>query len=600
MRDGVRLATDIYMPADENGVAASGGRPVVLARTPYDKTCEQESRDAAFFAKHGYVAVVQDCRGRFSSEGVFRPFRDEALDGADTLEWLGTQPFCNGRVGTHGCSYGAWVQLQMATQGSPMLRTMIPHTGPSNAYYYSMHVGGTRTLGLLRWHLEVACDSQEAQRNPRIADAIRPMLTPEGFLRWAAEVPWQRGTTPLASAPAYEDSAFQFYFEHDDYRAFWRDPALAMDEYFDAFPVMPILWITGWYEVYARSIFAGFAEMVERKRPHQYLLAGPWTHNNFDAWNGDANYGVSAGTVPVLDATPLGFKLRWFNRWLKDRDDDLGSEVKLFVMGGGDGRRGSGGRLNHGGQWLTGTGLPLEGTLRQSFYLHGDGTLSDQAALEPEASTTYLYDPRRSLYSDGRCEIAYGPASESGFTGMGPFDQIQIATLPGHNMVGLPVAARRDVVVFQTPPLICDLMVAGEICAVLYVSSDAPDTDFFVKLIDVYPPTDDYPAGYAFPVTDGILRARYREGFESATMMSPGEVYKLTIPVQPAGNVFKAGHRLRLDIASSSFPNFDINQNSGDPENRVWRIAQNTIHHDSVRASRIELPIVTGPTLSAN
>jgi putative CocE/NonD family hydrolase len=183
---------------------------------------------------------------------------------------------------------------------------------------------------------------------------------------------------------------------------------------------------------------------------------------------------------------------------------------------------------------------------------------------------------------------------------MGPFDQIQIATLPGHNMVGLPVAARRDVVVFQTPPLICDLMVAGEICAVLYVSSDAPDTDFFVKLIDVYPPTDDYPAGYAFPVTDGILRARYREGFESATMMSPGEVYKLTIPVQPAGNVFKAGHRLRLDIASSSFPNFDINQNSGDPENRVWRIAQNTIHHDSVRASRIELPIVTGPTLSAN
>ena len=197
---------------------------------------------------------------------------------------------------------------------------------------------------------------------------------------------------------------------------------------------------------------------------------------------------------------------------------------------------------------------PAVDTSARKYYFHGDGTL---AATKPSGgadSTTYTYDPRNTVHSDGRCEIAYGPASELGFRGMGPYNQIQMETLPGHGIPGLPTASRPDVLVFQTSPLSRDTTVAGNLRAVLYVSSDAPDTDFFVKLIDVYPASEDYPAGYAFPVTDGIIRARYRNSFKTPEMMEPGKVYEIRLPIQPAGNLFKAGHRLRVDISSSSFP----------------------------------------------
>ena len=189
---------------------------------------------------------------------------------------------------------------------------------------------------------------------------------------------------------------------------------------------------------------------------------------------------------------------------------------------------------------------------------------------------------------------AAGPAAELGFRGMGPDNQIQMETLPGHGIPELPTASRPDVLVFQTPPLPGDVTMAGNLRAVLYVSTDAPDTDFLVKLIDVYPPSDEYPAGYAFPVTDGIIRARYRNSFKKPELMEPGQVYEIRLPVQPAANLFKAGHRIRVDTSSSSFPNFDINRNTGDPSSRQWRIANNTIHHGGEHASFIELPIQVG------
>jgi len=225
------------------------------------------------------------------------------------------------------------------------------------------------------------------------------------------------------------------------------------------------------------------------------------------------------------------------------------------------------------------------------FYLHEGGGLAREKPNAAASSTSYTYDPRNTVSSDGRCEIAYGP-KEGDFQGMGPRDQIQLRTLPGHGTPGLPIAARSDVLVFQTEPLARDMTVAGNVTARLFISSDAPDTDFYVKLIDVYPASADYPAGYAFPLTDGVLRARYRESFERPKLLEVGKVYELVIPVPPTANRFKAGHRIRLDVTSSSFPNFDPNRNTGRPNDRTWRIANNTVHHDARRASSVELGVM--------
>jgi uncharacterized protein len=591
MRDGAKLATDIYLPS-ENGVASKDKLPVVLQRTPYNKNEEVYGKAARFFAGNGYMSVIQDCRGRFNSEGDFAPFVQEPNDGYDTVQWLASHPSSNGKVGTYGVSYMGWVQFQAATQHPPNLVTMIPHTGPTNAYFYSMHVGGTLTLGLLQWHLHMAMTSKEAQQNPLIQEAIKSMRTGADFLQWASQTPWKRGQTPLSSAPKYEDSAFKFYFENYDYNSFWKQPGLGMNEYFDSFPDIPILWVTGWYEVYPRSIVDGFQAMVSKKRKNQFLLGGPWTHANTYSYAGDVNFGSDAAIIP--DGLQfLEYQKRWFDRWLKEKATaDIGKPVKIFMMGGGDGRRGADGRLNHGGSWHTSEAWPFANTRSARFFLHDDNSLSRARPTKSNSSTTYSYDPRNTVNSDGRCEIAYGPAIKFGFQGMGPRDQIQVETLPGHGHPGMPISSRRDVLVFQTQPLSEDVRLAGNIKAVIKVSSDAPDTDFFVKLIDVYPGNLDYPAGYAYPVTDGIIRARYREGFEKPVLMKAGTIYEISIPIQPAANLFRSRHRIRVDVSSSSFPNYDINRNTGRPTDRTWRIANNTIYHEADNASYVELPVI--------
>ena len=591
MRDGTKLATDIYLPG-ENGLPLREKLPVVLQRTPYNKGEESYGRPARFFAANGYMSVIQDCRGRFNSEGDFAPFRQEPQDGYDTVQWLAKHPSSNGKVGTYGVSYMGWVQFETATQHPPNLVTMIPHTGPTNAYYYSMHVGGTLTLGLLQWHLHMAMTSKEAQQNPLVVEAIKSMRTGTDFLQWASQVPWKRGQTPLSATPKYEDSAFKFYFENYDYNDFWRQAGLGMNEYFDSFPDIPTLWVTGWYEVYPRSIIDGFQSMVSRKRKGQFLLGGPWTHANTNPYAGDANFGGDAGVIP--DGLEfLEFEKQWFDRWLRDKPTaQIGKPVKIFMMGGGDGKRGADGRLNHGGSWYSDETWPLNNTRPTRFFFHQDNSLSQTRPTETGSWTTYTYDPRNAVNSDGRCEIAYGPAIKLGFQGMGPRDQIQVETLPGHGTPGMPIASRRDVLVFQTQLLSDDVKMAGNLKAVLNASSDAPDTDFFVKLIDVYPPNADYPAGYAYPVTDGVIRARYRDGFEKPVLMKSGTIYEITIPIQPVANLFKAGHRIRVDISSSSFPNYDINRNTGNPKDRTWRIANNTIYHAADNASYLEIPVV--------
>jgi putative CocE/NonD family hydrolase len=358
---------------------------------------------------------------------------------------------------------------------------------------------------------------------------------------------------------------------------------------------MPILWVASWFDWYPRTISDGYQKMLQMKRKNQYLLVGPWSHNNFRTTVGDADFGNAGGRISSYQDF-LQMERTWFDRWLKDDATiDLGPPVKFFMMGGGDGRRGPSGLLNHGGQWIETDAWPPRGTIPTEFYLLRGGRLTTSRPKEHAASSAYVCDPKNTVSSNGRCIIAYGPAASSGFAGMGPRDQIDLETLPGHGYPGRPIVERPDVLAFQTPPLRRDVRIAGNICVRLWVSSDAPDTDFFVKLVDVYPPGQEGARGYGFPVSEGILRARYRYSFENPTPMAPGEVYRLEFPLEPAANRFAAGHSIQVYICSSNFPNFDINRNTGDLHDHSGRPARNTIHHDREHPSAIVLPLWPTP-----
>jgi len=588
MRDGIHLATDLYLPLDD-GKPLAQKVPGVLLRTPYGKGGFRAQ--ARFFATAGYLVAIQDCRGRFDSEGEFFPFRDDPQDGHDTIAWLAGHPGCNGRVGMYGCSYMAWVQFHAATQNPGAMATMVPWEGPTNAYRYSLRIGGALHLGMMQWIIQdVARNGKEARKDPSAGPALSAMAACPNFLQWCAKMPWQRGQTPLAKTPAYEDAAFQLFFEHNEYGDFWRQPGFGMDEYFHRFPDVPMLWVFGWYNWYSWTLSDGYQTMVRMGRKNQHLLVGPWTHHNFNSTCGDVNFGDDGAPVKSYDDF-LRLEVKWFNRWLKqDASVDLGSPVKVFVMGGGDGKKAANGRLNHGGRWHFGDAWPPAESRPTEFYLRADRAIQREKPVEAVSATGYVYDPRNTVSSNSRCIIAYAPGTR-GFTGMGPCDQIELPTLPGHGVPGRRIAERADVLAFRSAPLAEDLTIAGNVKAVLWVSSDAPDTDFFVKLIDEYPPGTDYPHGYAFPVAEGILRARYREGFERTVPMEAGKKYRLSIPLQPAANLFKAGHRVRVDICSSNFPNFDINPNTGDPNDRRPRVATNTVYHQAEHASFIELPV---------
>lgn len=589
MRDGVRLATDVYYPAID-GKKIEGKRPALLLRTAYNK--ERWGTDVIkYFAQHGYISVTQDCRGRYKSPGRFFPWVDDPQDGYDTIEWIAKLPMCNGRVGMHGPSHMAWVQFHAATQRPPHLVAMAPFQGPINAYKYSMRTGGALHLGLLKWVVKQAAASQQAAQDPAARREILKMGSDQEFINWAEKIPWQRGKTPLAAFPEYEEAAFQLYFENNDYNDFWRQPGLGMDEYFDNFPDMPTLWVTSWFDWYPRTISDGYQAMVARGRKNQYVIVGPWTHWNFRYAVGDVNF-PNQGNGIASRKEFLNYELAWFDRYLKeDESIDPGPTVQFYQMGGGDGTRGVDGRLNYGGQWRRGNAWPPKNTQPTKYYLHAGGKLATNRPAEQSSSSTYLSDPNNTVSSNGRCIISYGPSAGKSFAGMGPQDQIQFQALPGHGTPGQRIVERDDVVMFQTPPLKKDLVIAGNIKVNLWVSSDAPDTDFYLKLVDVLPANKDYPRGYGFPVSEGILRARYREGFEKPVLMKQGEQYLLEFPLQPAADLFQAGHRIQIYICSSNFPNFDINRNTGDPTSHETRIARNTIHHDAMHPSSITLPL---------
>lgn len=277
----------------------------------------------------------------------------------------------------------------------------------------------------------------------------------------------------------------------------------------------------------------------------------------------------------------MSLRRQWFDRWLKDIADATADAppVRLFVMGGGSGRKTAAGRLDHGGEWISATGWPPPNSVERSFYLREAGKLSEKPPSEATPPLTYDFDPSDPVPTVGGSLTSGEPV----FSG-GAFDQREDGKPPV-----LPLSARRDVLTFETEPFQQDLAVVGPVEIRLFVSTDAPDTDFTAKLIDVHPPSDDYPAGFAMILTDGIFRCKFRHSFEAPEPVEPGRILAIRIEPFATANRFKAGHRLRLDISSSNFPKYDVNPNTGEPAGlgRTRRIARNTVYLDRDRPSRL-------------
>jgi putative CocE/NonD family hydrolase len=581
MRDGVRLATDIYLPAF-NGQPASGKFPVILERTPYDKAGSGNVTNGTYYARRGYVCAIQDVRGRFVSEGEWYPFAKEAPDGYDTVEWLAAQEWSDGQVGTMGASYCGSDQSALATLNPPHLSTMIVAVGASNYYHCSMRQNGALEQRFMIYAFRMATTSKEAFADPNIKAAVDRAFANVG--EWVSRAPLKKGTSPLRMLPNYEQWVLDL-FTHGEYDDYWKQRGYAISQYYEEHADVPTLYLGGWYDSYARATCENYTALSKMKDSRQVLLMGPWTHGGW----GVSNAGnVDFGSHSFINYNDL--RLAWFDHFLKGMYTEVSdwSPVKIFVMGTGEGIPNYQGHLHHGGHWRDEQDFPLPDTQFTPYYLHADSELSTTAPATDGSISRFSFDPR-----DPVPTIGGGISAADPIMGAGAFDQRGNSRFFGCEDT-LPLNARSDVLTFQTPPLENDVEVTGPITVKLHASSSARDTDFTAKLIDVCPLSDDFPDGLAINLTDSIIRARYRNGWDTPELLEPGEVYEFVFELYPTSNIFKKGHRIRLDISSSNWPRFDANPNTGGDlgVERRLEIAEQTIHHEPEHASHVVLPII--------
>ena len=594
MRDGVRLATDVYRPA-RDGVPVAEPLPVLLQRTPYGKEGRGLVERSLYFVERGYVVVLQDTRGRYESEGTFSKYHDfDAPDGYDTVEWAAALPYGAGAVGMFGTSYGAHTQADAAKMNPPHLRALLLNQGGiSRPWAHKVRNHGAFELGQqLGW----AFDQLRVSPDP----VVRAAFEAEAVADWFAAMPLRPGLSPLTAAPEFEDYVLTQMTRGDDddpdadFRH-WDRIGVSWRRYYGRTADVPMLHVAGWYDPYCGSMFENYLGLSAVKTMPQRLLVGPWTHGgNARSYAGDVDFGPDA----ALPDFTSELHRQWFDRHLKGRatEADDWPPIRLFVMGTGDGSRDPNGRLHHGGYWRDAEEWPLPEAEPTRYYFHADGTLGATPPAAGVPPTTYTYNPAHPVPTIG--------GSFSGVLKRGAYDQREreFRSLRGGSENGfygsrppyLPLKTRPDVVVFQTAPLQEPVEVVGPISVTLYASSTAVDTDFTVKLVDVYPPSRDFPTGFDMNVTDGILRARYRNSASRPELMTPGEVYEFEIRPYPTANRFKAGHRIRIDVSSSNFPRFDVNPNTGEPLGRHRRTvaADNSIHHETAHPSHVVLPVV--------
>src|SRR5580704_1854689 len=546
MRDGATLRADIYRPR------AEGKFPVLLVRTPYDKT--NETSFGMRGAARGYVVVEQDVRGRFMSEGEWYTFKNESQDGYDTVEWAAALPYANGKVGMFGGSYVGATQYLAAIAKPPHLAGICPTVTASNYHDGWTYQGGAFEQWFNEsWSTGLAMNTmrRRAEESNALEGTRTLPLTDYAVL----EAPSAAGIAPY----------FKDWLAHPSFDAYWKQWSIE-DHYANI--QVPVLSFAAWYDIFLGGSLRNYARLkkeggTDAAKNVQRLVVYVGGHAGGSAsrWVG----GVDFGEKLPIDQDEM--TLRWYDSILKGLANGVEKEkpVKIFVMGKNE--------------WRDEDDWPLARTKSTKYYLHsteagansltGTGTLSTSSPAEEKADQ-YVYDPSDAVPTIG------GPLCCGALpTGIGPEDQ-------------RPAEGRSDVLVFTTPAFEKDFEVTGPVTLDLYVSSSAVDTDFTGMLVDVW------PNGFAQNLTSGILRMRYRNSQEKAELANPGETYHVTVDLWATSNVFLAGHKLRLEVSSSNFPRFDRNLNTGEIQARGTRMikATNVIYHDKTHPSALVLPVV--------
>ncbi len=591
MRDGVRLATDVYLPD------GAGPFPVVLERTPYGRgeisrseltaaNREPASRAslAAFFTSAGYAVVYQDTRGRHGSEGVFVKYLSDGHDGFDCCGWVVGQDWCDGRICTMGLSYSAHTQAALGCLDAPgVVAQVLDCGGFADAWQAGIRQSGAFELKQATWALKQAVLSPEAEADP----VMKAALEAEDIREWFTRMPWQPGHSPLRHHPDYESYLFE-QWRHGEWGPFWQQLGIWTAGFYDRYSRASCVHMSSWWDPYPLTATANFAGLRKAGRGPQRLILGPWKHGDrSDRVFGDVDFGPDA-PIDSWAGDWKQYRLRHFDQVIHGRALDEPA-VRVFVMGGGSGRRTPGGHLDHGGRWIAMDDWPAADAVATAFHLHGDGRLDPAAPGEAAPPLSFDFDPAHPVPTIGGAMSSLDPVAHAG-----SWDQTEGPEFFGCAPPYLPLASRADVLVFQTPPLDGPVQVVGPVTAELFVATDGPDTDFTAKLVDVHPPSADYPGGYAMILTDGIVRLRYAEDRAAPRLRAPGEVTRVQVTLFPTANLFKAGHRIRLDVSSSNFPKFDVNPNTGEPDGaaRRRRVAVNTVFADAARPSRLLVSVL--------
>lgn len=609
MRDGIHLATDLHRPG-RGGELAPGRFPTIVCITPYDKTERRYTEIADFFVPHGYAVVLQDLRDRHRSEGTKEYFHSATPhtgeDGYDTIEWIAAQPWSNGRTGMVGSSYACITQIRTALERPPHLTAIWPDVAPTTTYHHQTREGGAMQLHMF-WALYIhAADAQEVQANPALQEDVWDDLRNLRELMWGW--PWRKGERALRHVPAL-DETLESYATRGAYDEWWASKENDFARFFAEHADIPATMTTGWYDGFPHSDTEYFAAMQAQNSSPQRLIVGPWSHVGM---RGDATFTLD---VDFGEASKWGVQryfaeqLAWFDRFLPD--DATGqpadeAPVKLFVMGGGSGRKTAEGKLDHGGHWRDEQEWPLARAVPTTFHLRGDGSLSTETG--DDEQRRFTYDPEDPVPTIGGSYCAVGelPPAGEGMEPMwmrllnpallmrnimtpGPADQVESEDYFTSRVPGRKLADRADVLVYETEPLAEPVEVTGRATVRLRIASSAVDTDFTAKLIDVHPPNEDYADGYAMLINDSIIRCRYRNGFEQEELMEPGQEYEVTILLPPTSNVFAAGHRIRVDVSSSNFPRLERNPNTGEPIGRHTRME---VAEQTVFGGEIVLPVI--------
>lgn len=582
MRDGVRLATEIFVPTT---VAVNG---TIVERTPYGRKPPFSSsaiKDSYYrYIEHlclnGYSVLMQDCRGTGDSEGAFVKYTSEADDGVDTIAWAANQEWTGGGFFLTGRSYSAHAALALIVNGASHIRGIFMDCGGFwSAYHESARQGGAFELKQAMWAFDAARRNALESGNGPVLRALES----QNLSDWMnPTAPWQHRQSPLRFAPDVESSLLELW-DHDQYDDYWQQPSLSARGRSNEMAAFPSLHISGWYDLYITSTVRLFEEMGSRAGADAYLIIGPWTHCALDdTVAGDADFGDEATIRGATGTDYLGARTQWVN-YAAGRVDDFGPRVRFFVMGGGGGNRVRG-RINHGGSWLQSESWPPRNTGETTYWLGAQGNL-DKSPLTEETRISYRYDPTHPVPTIGGAVGSY-----TGLLQPGAFDQKEDVRFFGSTKPYLPLTARPDVLSFTTDALTEDLIVVGEATLTLDFSTTGEDTDITVKLVDVYPPSEQHPEGFAMNVCDTIARLRSVDKHE--TIARSGETtHRLTITLPPTANRFTFGHQIRVDISSSNFPRFDVNGNRASrPRSRDHQVVTNSVTSGGIHGARILLP----------